>query len=225
MKKSSPRKLSRRIAVPLALALLLTLALTAAAFAQPPGGPPGNNPPGNNPPNNNPPNNNPPDNNPPANLQPNNPPGNSGPGNSPSGPNGEPNAPSADPPGGATETSHPSAPFVPPANCIVNHAATPAQLCPVAGGLQYYFIGADGSSSRGPWLDSFTELAGLYTAGTSVLLYAGSNPMTGKQVDIHYLPSDQKLRISTYYPDTQYDTDKPYTFTVDTGNAISHEAW
>ena len=215
MKKLSPRKLSRRIALPLALALLLTLALTAAAFAQPPGTPPGNNQPNNNQPNNNPP----------ANLQPNNPPGNPAPGSSPGGPNGDPNAPSADPPGGATETSHPSAPFVPPANCIVNHAATPAQLCPVAGGLQYYFIGADGSSSGGPWLDSFTELAGLYTAGASVSIYSGANPLTGKQVDIHYLPSDKKIRISTYYPDTQYDTDKPYTFTVDTDNAINHEAW
>lgn len=215
MKKLSPRKLSRRIALPLALALLLTLALTAAALAQPPGTPPGNNQPNNNQPNNNPP----------ANLQPNNPPGNPAPGSSPSGPNGDPNGPSLDPPGGATETSHPSAPFTPPADCIVSHAATPVQLCPVAGGLQYYFIGADGSSSGGPWLDSFTELAGLYTAGASVSLYSGSNPLTGKQVDIHYLPSDQKIRISTYYPDTQYDTDKPYTFTVDTDNAINHEAW
>ncbi len=247
MKTSSLRKLSRRIAVPLAFALLLTLALTAAAFAQPPGNnPPGSNPPANNPPANNPPANNPPANNPPANNPPannppannppannppannppaNNPPGNTPPGSSPGGPTGNPNGPSVDPPGGATETTHPSAPFEPPANCIVNHAATPAQLCPVAGGLQYYFIGADGSSSGGPWLDSFTELAGLYTAGASVSLFSGSNSLTGKQVDIHYLPSDQKLRISTYYPDTQYDTDKPYVFTVDTGNTINHEAW
>ena len=223
MKPASRRKLLRRIAVPLALALLLTLSLAAAAFAQPPGAPPGNNQQNNNQPNTNPPVNNQPTTNQPNN-QPNNPPGDPEPGNPPGGPNGNPNGPLANPPG-ATETSHPSAPFTPPADCIVSHAATPAQLCPIDGGLQYYFIGADGSSSSGPWLDAFTELAGLYTAGASVSLYSGANPLTGKQVHIHYLPSEQKLRISTYYPDTQYDTDKPYVFTVDTGHAINHEAW
>ena len=37
-------------------------------------------------------------------------------------------------------------------NCIVHHAATPSQLCPSGDGLQYYFIGADGSSQTGPYL-------------------------------------------------------------------------
>ncbi len=210
MKRPSPLTRTRRIVLPLALALLFTLALTAAAFAQ--SGPPsrhpnqGSGPPGINP-----------------NVQ--NPPGSPPPGVPPGGPQNAPTAgPPADPPG-ATENSHPSAPFTPPANCIVAHAATPAQLCPVAGGLQYYFIGADGSSSGGPWIDSFTELAGHYAAGGGVSLYSGSNPLTGKQVDITYLPSEQKLRISTYYPDNQYDVNKPYVFTVDTGNAIKHEAW
>jgi len=44
-------------------------------------------------------------------------------------------------------------------------------------------------------------------------------------VQIHYLPSESKIRVSTYYPDTQYDTNKPYTFTVDTSNSVTHEAW
>lgn len=123
-----------------------------------------------------------------------------------------------------TANAHPDAPDFPSADCIVTHAATPAQLCPVAGGLQYYFIGADGSSQTGPYIKPFSELAVLHTAGT-VSLYTGSNPFTGKSVTIDYLVSDDKLRISTYYPDTQYDTDKPYTFTVDTGNAVTHEAW
>ena len=141
----------------------------------------------------------------------------------PSGPP-SPTAPTTDPPG-TTETSHPSAPFTPPGNCIVAHAATPAQLCPVGGGFQYYFIGPGGTSSGGPWIGSFTELAGHYAAGGSVSLYSGSNPFTGKPVNIYYLPSENKLRISTYYPDNQYDVNKAYVFTVDTGNAIKHEAW
>ena len=207
MKRPSPLTRTRRIALPLALALLFTLAFTAVAFAHPEGDPGHTHPQIGNPPSSNQPAN----------------PGTPPPG-PPTGPTGTPAGPSNNPPG-ATETSHPSAPFTPPANCIVAHAATPAQLCPVGGGLQYYFIGPGGVSSGGPWIDSFANLAGHYAAGGGVSLFSGSNPLTGKQVDITYLPSEQKLRISTYYPDNQYDINKPYVFTVDTGNAIKHEAW
>ena len=124
-----------------------------------------------------------------------------------------------------TSDPHPDAPDFPSADCIVTHAATPAQLCPIAGGLQYYFIGADGSSQAGPYIKPFSELATLHTSGASVSLYTGSNPFTGKSVQIDYLPADDELRISTYYPDNEYDTDKPYTFTVDNGNSVSHIAW
>ncbi len=134
------------------------------------------------------------------------------------------------PPGGnqqqtPTTEAHPDAPNYPSADCIVTHAATPAQLCPVSGGLQYYFIGKDGSSQTGPYIKPFSELVTLHTVGASVRLYTGSNPFTSKSVHIDYLPADSKLRISTYYPDTMYDTDKPYVFTVDTGNSVNHENW
>lgn len=208
MKRPSPLKRTRRIVLPLVLALLLSLALTAVAFGQQGQGPQG------------PPNRG----NQPA-LDPGNPPGMPPPGNPPGGPQGSPApGPSANPPG-ATKEIHPGAPFTPPANCIVAHAATPAQLCPVAGGLQYYFIGPGGASNGGPWIASFADLAGHYAAGGGVSLFSGSNPFTGKSVDITYLPSEKKLRISTYYPDNQYDVNKPYVFTVDTGNKIKHEAW
>ena len=130
--------------------------------------------------------------------------------------------------GGSQQTSspaHPDAPSTPSNGCIVAHAATPAQLCPIANGLQYYFIGADGSSSIGPFISPFSDLATLYTGSTDVLLYSGVNPMTSKSVNIYYLPSDYVLRVSTYYPDTQYDTDKPYIFTVNGSNTVSHTAW
>ena len=121
-----------------------------------------------------------------------------------------------------TSSAHPSAPFTPPADCIVAHAATPAQLCPVGGGLQYYFIGS-GSTQTGPWIQPFSELATLHAGVAS--LYSGTNPFTGKSVQIHYLPADQKIRISTFYPDNEYDTNKPYNFTVTSSNSVSHEAW
>ena len=94
----------------------------------------------------------------------------------------------------------------------------------MAGGLQYYFIGADGSAQPGPWIRPFSELATLHTAGAASL-YSGTNAKTGKAIQIYYLPAEQKIRISTYYPDTQYDTNKPYIFTVDSSNTVNHEAW
>ncbi len=226
MKLTPRQKRMARIATPYILVLLLAVALLpGAAFANPPGPLP---PPGNN---NNQNQNNPP---PPANTPA--PPGNNLQ-NSPAPPPGSgnnqnqnnPPPPASTPPpaptAAPTPAAHPDAPDFPSADCIVTHAATPAQLCPIAGGLQYYFIGADGSSQTGPYIKPFSELATLHTSGTSVRLYTGSNPFTGKSVTIDYLPSDTKLRISTYYPDTMYDTDKPYTFTVDTGNSVFHEAW
>ena len=220
MKQPSRLQRLRRIAAPVALALLLTVALSAAALAAPPGNHPPGDTPGNNNPVGNPPGNNEPGNNPGNNNPVGNPPGNNEPGNNPGS-----NDPVNNPPGGATESGHPDSPSSPSGNCIVAHAATPAQLCPVADGLQYYFIGADGSSSIGPYLSSFGDLVSLYTAGAQVLLYNGTNPSTGKSVQINFLPTEQKIRVSTYYPDTQYDTDKAYVFTVDSSNAVVHEAW
>ena len=213
--KPTPRlKKNLRIATPFLLAFLLALAiLPGAVLAQPPGTPgqgPGGGPPGNTPATATPT----------ANV-PSNPP--NGPGQGPN--NGPPAtatpAPTAVPTATAAPDSvmqpHPSAPFVPPANCIVAHAATPAQICPIAGGLQYYFIGAGGNGQPGPWIAPFGQL--------TASVYSGTNPMTGKSVTITYLAADNKIRISTYYPDTMYDTDKPYIFTVDANNNVSHESW
>ena len=122
-----------------------------------------------------------------------------------------------------TAPAHPSAPSSPPADCIIAHAATPAQLCPIAGGLQYYFIGADGSTRTGPYIYPFSELATLHTSFAT--LYDGINSFTGKAVYIQYLPTEHKIRVITFYPDTEYDTNKPYNFTVDEDHTVNHEAW
>ena len=209
-----------RIAAPPLLAVLLTIALAGSALAQQPpnspGGPPSD--PGTGQPSANPPVN------PPA-SPPVNPPG-IPPGNPPSNPPTNPTpaptpAPMPAPMPDPMPSPHPQAPFTPPGNCIVTHAATPAQLCSMAGGLQYYFIGADGSAQPGPWIRPFSELATL----ASWSVYSGANPKTGKSVHITYLASENKIRVSTYYPDTQYDTNKPYIFTIDNGNNVNHEAW
>ena len=122
--------------------------------------------------------------------------------------------------GGGTSSQ---APAWPPAGLIVTHAATQVQLAPSSGGLQTYLIGSDGAGHSGPFIDSFSNLAQAH-AGVATL-WTGTNPGTGKGVTIYFLPAENKIRISTYYPDTQYDTNKPYVFTVDSGHNVVHEQW
>jgi len=117
------------------------------------------------------------------------------------------------------------APSWPPSNMIVTHAATQVQLSPVNGGLQTYFIAPGGVGHSGPWIDSFASLAAKHPTGGAITLYTGSNPGTGKPITIYYLASEQKIRVSTFYPDNQYDVNKPYVFTVDSGHNIVHEQW
>ena len=196
-----------RIAVPVALALLLTVGAAGAVLAQePPEGRPDGAPVGG-------------------------PPGGTSPGGGAVPPGGTP--PGVVLPGGTTPpgvvppvaTPHPDAPSGPSHNCYVRHGATPAQLCPVGDGLQYYFIGADGSARTGPHLSSVGNMAMLYAAGANVALYNGVNPFTGKPVHIDYLPAERKILVRTYYPDTQYDVNKPYVFTIDSNNSVQHVAW
>ena len=211
-----------RLTVMVITALILTVALAPAAAAEsPPGDPPAPTatstavPP-------------PPGNNPTATATPTAaPPPSSGNGGGPPPINGGEPPPingtatptaTATPGGGGV-----SAPAWPPAGLIVTHAATQVQLAPVNNGLQSYLIGSDGTGHSGPWIDSFSSLAQQH-AGVATL-WTGTNPGTGKPVTIYYLPAENKLRISTFYPDTQYDTNKPYVFTVDTGHNVVHEQW
>ena len=117
------------------------------------------------------------------------------------------------------------APSWPPSNMIVAHAATQVQLAPVNDGLQTYFIVPGGVGHSGPWIESFASLASKHPAGGAVTLFTGTNPGTGKPVTIYYLASEMKIRVSTYYPDTQYDVNKPYVFTVDSGHNVVHDQW
>ena len=108
---------------------------------------------------------------------------------------------------------------------IVFHAATPAQLVKSGGGLQYYYVGADGSTVSGPVFPSFSELAEMHPSGDWVPLLDAPNPLTGKQVNVDYIPNEQKIRVYTYYPDNEYDTNKPYIFNFGSDYSINVEAW
>ena len=117
------------------------------------------------------------------------------------------------------------APSWPPSNMIVSHAATQVQLAPVNDGLQAYFIAPGGVGHSGPWIASFASLATQYPTGGAITLFTGANQGTGKPITIYYLASEKKIRVSTYYPDTQYDVNKPYVFTVDSGHNVVHDQW
>jgi hypothetical protein len=107
----------------------------------------------------------------------------------------------------------------------VIHQATPAQLCIVEGGYQYYFIGTD-ETLTGPYLAFVDALSELHPTGTDPIeLYRGQNPLTSKSVLVEYLPDREVLRISTYYADTETATDKPYVFTVSEHHGVTHVTW
>ena len=113
----------------------------------------------------------------------------------------------------------------PPTDCIVKHAATPAQLCGSGDGIQYYFVGP-GVVQIGPYLSSISELAASHSsAPAAVELYRGTNPLTGKPVQIDYLPNEKLIRVSTFYLDTPYSMDKPYIFTVNASYQVTYQAW
>ena len=117
-----------------------------------------------------------------------------------------------------------TAPAWPPPGLIVTHAATQVQLAPVGDGLARL-------PDRLRWHRTLRSLSSIPSATLAqqhagvATLWTGTNPGTGKSVTIYYLPAENKIRISTYYPDTQYDTNKPYVFTVDAGHNVVHEQW
>ena len=113
----------------------------------------------------------------------------------------------------------------PPPNAIVHHAATPIQISSLEGGLQVYFIGADGAT-HGPLLASLSKLAEMHPSGDPVELFSGANPGTGKPVTIQYLPGAKLLHVNTFYADKPpHDYDKAYIFTVDADHSVNHERW
>ncbi|MCZ0938712.1 MAG: hypothetical protein OXJ55_08760 [Caldilineaceae bacterium] len=109
--------------------------------------------------------------------------------------------------------------------CVVAHAATPAQLCLTAEGIEYFFIGP-GAVEPGPFLPLISELAAIHPAVPPVVaLYRGANPLTGKPVRIDYLPSENVIRVSTFYADTPYSMNKAYVFTLNQSYQVTYQAW
>ncbi len=141
-----------------------------------------------------------------------NPPGSSNPPSS-----GTPPPPPTSNPDGGGGSGSGGTPVYTGVGCHISHAATPAQICSVPNGLQYWYIGADGSAQPGPFLPDEPKIES----------FSGTNPMTGKSVTIDYVTENEQLllRVQTYYPDNEYDTNKPYVFTLDPGHNVNHIQW
>ena len=153
------------------------------------------------------------------------PPNSNGPGGTPGSNTPNSNGPGSNPPGSGSNGGSNSnggsgsntTPVYTGESCHVQHAATPAQICSVTDGMQYWYIGADGSAQPGPFLPDSPKIES----------FTGTNPLTGKSVTIDYIIEGEEtlLRVSTFYPDNEYDTDKPYVFTLDPGHEVNHIQW
>lgn len=71
----------------------------------------------------------------------------------------------------------------------------------------------DGSAQPGPSLPDSPKIES----------FSGVNPMTGKSVTIDCVTQGEEtlLRVSTFYPDNEYDTNKSYIFTLDSGHNVN----
>ena len=125
------------------------------------------------------------------------------------------------------ESGKPNPP--PPSSCIVAHAATPVQVCRnnKTGALHFHFVGAADVFS-GPVFPSITEISSDYPPGhtsSEIEIYRGTSTGTGKEVLVHFVTKGAHLRVTTYYADSEYDTDKPYVFTISQDGKVTHLAW
>ena len=140
-------------------------------------------------------------------------------------------SPSVIPTSTSVPPTHPTSIPIPPrsAPCLVPHPATPVQVCRnnKTGSLRFYFVGPKEVFS-GPLFPSISGFASIYPKGflpAEVELYRGPSAGINKEITVHYLTNSNQLRVSTYYADNEYDTDKPYVFTIDIDGKVTHLAW
>lgn len=110
--------------------------------------------------------------------------------------------------------------------CLNRHEATPVNITiGEDGAFNYHFVGDDGVST-GPVLPPVSKLARKHAPGSgNVVLFNGSNTISGAPVIISYLSDDKVLHVHTYYSDRHTGSMKPYIFVVDQDNEVSHWEW
>ncbi len=112
------------------------------------------------------------------------------------------------------------------ATCLIRHEATPINITIGGdGAFNLHFIG-DGGVATGPVLPPVKELIELHAQDSgNIMLFEGTNLISGAQVLISYLSVEQVLHVHTYYPDRHDGSMKPYIFIVDQENKVSHWEW
>ena len=110
--------------------------------------------------------------------------------------------------------------------CLNSHEAAPVNVTIGGDGtLNYHFIGDDGVST-GPVLPPVRELAKEHLPGSgNVVLFSGTNTVSGAPVIISFWSDEQVVHVHTYYPDRHDGSMKPYIFVIDLDNEVSHWEW
>lgn len=110
--------------------------------------------------------------------------------------------------------------------CLNRHEAAPVNVTIGGdGAYNYHFIGDDGVST-GPALPPARKLAKMHLPGSgNVVLFNGTNTLSGAPVIISYLSDEQVVHVHTYYPDRHDGSMKPYIFVIDLDNEVSHWEW
>ncbi|MCY3707333.1 MAG: Ig-like domain-containing protein [Caldilineaceae bacterium] len=110
--------------------------------------------------------------------------------------------------------------------CLNRHEAAPVNVTIDGDGAHnYHFIGDDGVST-GPVLPPVRRLAKKHLPGSgNVVLFNGTNTLSGAPVIISYLSDEQVVHVHTYYPDRHSGSMKPYIFVIDPDNEVSHWEW
>ena len=110
--------------------------------------------------------------------------------------------------------------------CLVGHAATPIHITVGAdGAFNYHFVGEDGVAS-GPVYPAVQELSEMHPQGSgNIVLYDGTNSLSGAAVVISYLSTEQVVHVNTSYLDRHDGSMKPYIFVINQDNEVSHWEW
>ena len=116
--------------------------------------------------------------------------------------------------------------FVAPATAVAGPScsvsldgmAPPVCLSPSGSGFKLYFIGEKGVS-QGLHIPGVADLAEMSPQGSgNVVVYAGTNPMSGALVVIRYLSDDQLIHVHTGIWDRHHEVFKPIIYVVDGEN-------
>lgn len=111
--------------------------------------------------------------------------------------------------------------------CLIQHAATPVQLCPSLSdsGWWLFHIGRSGWVSTGGFVPTIPTLERHGLGRVDVNLLHEFNSDSGRFVTVMYHAGEGVIRVRTAYEYTLTDHHKPYVFVIDRHGSYRHEQW